>query len=90
MERRELDEQTAGQTAQPGAAGSSRRCRRDRHIPAWGTRGQAETMARATQPVRLNYSFHSNKRKKSNQSSSLQTPEPSRSPGAGRQAGART
>lgn len=41
-----------------------------------------ETRALAKEPPQINYSFHGNKRRISNKSSSLQTQEPSKSPGA--------
>lgn len=69
MERRELDKQIPGQLGgqQPAApAGQTHRC--------------PGTVALPMEPVQLNYSFHSNRRRNSNQSSSLQTPEPSKSP----------
>lgn len=97
MERRELDKQTPGQTDQPGETGSSRQRRQDGHVPARGTRGPGhrrapgqarvapavppETRAPVKEPVQLNYSFHGNKRRKPNKRSSLQTQEPSKSPG---------
>lgn len=98
MERRELDKQIPGQADQPGETGSSRQCWQDGHVPAWGALGpghhRAPSQARvapavppekvtlAKKPVQFNYSFHDNKRKKSNKSSSLQTRELSKSPGA--------
>lgn len=98
MERRELDKQTPGQTDQPGETGSSRQCQQHGHVPAQGTLGPGnhrapsqarvapavppEITAQAKEPVQLNYSFHGNKRRKSNKSSSLQTQKPSKSPGA--------
>lgn len=77
MERRELDKQTD----QPGEAGSSRQRRQGRNVPLGTlTLVTAEALARpgchSTLPgatVQLNYSFHGNQWRKSNQSSSLQT-----------------
>lgn len=101
MERRELDKQTPGQTDQPGETGSSRQRRQDGHIPAReDTRLQSPPSPRPGQggtgcAARDESSGWSRcslitvsmaiKGEKSNKSSSLQTQELSKSPGAGRQ-----
>lgn len=69
MERRELDKQIPGQLGGQQPA-----------VPAGQTHRCPGMVAVPMEPLQLNYSFHSNRRRNSNQSSSLQTPEPSKSP----------